>query len=213
MHEWSDVRLEGSPWLGVNIFINTGHQTPDRGSQQNCAQMSNRRSHSSYQEFFFLDPSQDVILFERRTYSPFLCGEAERSTPQKGDKTQLIKMNHLWNLSFCVISKDEDKSAKRNDTAHPSSTQGVCLGERFGRERRAPQKSMLLPFGPVIVLLGIRCRGIILNIEKASCTRLICYFIFKNYSIMYINKTWKQPIYPTIEEEKVNYIVWLLCGY
>lgn len=163
--------------------------------------------------FFFLDPSQDVILFERRTYSPFLCGEAERSTPQKGDKTQLIKMNHLWNLSFCVISKDEDKSAKRNDTAHPSSTQGVCLGERFGRERRAPQKSMLLPFGPVIVLLGIRCRGIILNIEKASCTRLICYFIFKNYSIMYINKTWKQPIYPTIEEEKVNYIVWLLCGY
>lgn len=163
--------------------------------------------------FFFLDPNQDVILFKRRTYSPFLCSEAERSTPQKGDKIQLIKMNHLWNLSFCVISKDEDKSAKRNDTAHPSSTQGVCLGEQFGRERRVPQKSMLLPFGPVIVLLGIRCKGIILNIEKASCTRLICYFIFKNYSIMYINKTWKQPIYPTIEEEKVNYIVWLLCGY
>lgn len=81
------------------------------------------------------------------------------------------------------------------------------MGKEFGREHLVPQKSMLLPFGPAIALLGIHSKGIILNIEKVSCTRIICYFVFKNYSVRYINKTWKQPIYPTIEEDKVNYIV------
>ena len=54
---------------------------------------------------------------------------------------------------------------------------------------------MLIPFGPVIALLGIHSKEVILNIEKASCTRIAyLLFHFKSYSFTYSNKDWpKQP--------------------